>query len=198
MTFYIRKPHTTTIQQQLAALESPLSYSDMCKTRNPDEATLAELARAYHNIDHNQVLLGHGQDVFERAKSALREWGQFPAAWTQIFRPNPTIEPECPLAILVRLMGVYSLNFARIVYVIDEAHRFGFAYGTTIHHEETGEERFLVEWRPEDDSVWYAILAFSSPQSLLAKVGYPYVRHVQKRFARDSLESMKRAVNSSE
>ena len=62
---------------------------------------------------------------------------------------------------------------------------------------ESGEERFTVAWH-EDDAVWYDILAFSRPNHFLARLGYPLVRRLQKRFARDSAAAMKRAVRSGE
>jgi uncharacterized protein (UPF0548 family) len=98
-----------------------------------------------------------------------------------------------------RGLGVWWLNACRIVYVVNEAGpvtRFGFAYGTLPGHVESGEERFLIEWNRADDSVWYDILAFSRPNVLLARVGYPFVRHKQARFRRDSTASMLRAVCS--
>ncbi len=60
---------------------------------------------------------------------------------------------------------------------------------------EQGEERFTVEWRADDDSVWYELFAFARPNGLLANLGYPFVRLVQKRFARDSYHAMLRAVS---
>jgi uncharacterized protein (UPF0548 family) len=57
------------------------------------------------------------------------------------------------------------------VYVIDEegpVKRFGFAYGALAEHEESGEERFTIEWNRDDDKVWYYILAFSRPRQMLA------------------------------
>ena len=72
--------------------------------------------------------------------------------------------------------------------------RFGFAYGTLRDHAERGEERFMIEWQGSDDSVWYDILAFSQP-NLLAKLGYPLTRRLQKRFARDSLAAMVKALS---
>ena len=74
--------------------------------------------------------------------------------------------------------------------------RFGFAYGTLPDHAGSGEERFLVEWDRKDDSVWYGILAFSRPRHLLARIGYPWVRRVQKRFGRESAAVMRRAVGA--
>ena len=72
--------------------------------------------------------------------------------------------------------------------------RFGFAYGTLPEHAESGEERFTVEWHEEDDTVWYDIVAFSRPQQLPARLGYPLARRMQKRFARDSAAAMQRTV----
>ena len=61
---------------------------------------------------------------------------------------------------------------------------------------ERGEERFRVEWHHADDSVWYDILAFSRPNQMVARVGYPIVRFLQKRFATDSKAAMCRAVSA--
>ena len=99
------------------------------------------------------------------------------------------------VGIAARVWGVWSLNAARIVYVIDESQRFGFAYGTLPGHVEMGEERFLIE-RTEDDSVWYDILAFSRPRHLLTKLGYPMIRRLQKRFGRESAAAMQRIVQA--
>jgi len=71
--------------------------------------------------------------------------------------------------------------------------RFGFAYGTLADHMESGEERFTVEWRRDDDSVWYDLLAFSRPRHPLARLGLRLSRALQRRFARDSLRAMARA-----
>jgi uncharacterized protein (UPF0548 family) len=68
---------------------------------------------------------------------------------------------------------------ARVVYVVDEPLRKGFAYGTLPGHPERGEEAFIVEYR-DDDSVWLTIRAFSRPSSWLFWVGYPIVRLMQE------------------
>lgn len=74
--------------------------------------------------------------------------------------------------------------------------RFGFAYGTLPDHAGSGEERFLIEWDREDDSVWYDILAFSRLRHFLARLGYPWVRRVQKKFGRESAAVMCQAVGA--
>ena len=44
----------------------------------------------------------------------------------------------------------------RVVYVIDEPSRRGFAYGTLPGHPESGEEAFIVEI-DETDEVWFSV-----------------------------------------
>ena len=104
------------------------------------------------------------------------------------------------MAILARIAGLWWLNASRIIYVIDESapvQRFGFAYGTLPGHAECGEERFLIEWDQAEGSVWYDILAFSRPRHPLARLGYPLSRLVQKRFARESAEAIRRFIADS-
>ena len=96
-------------------------------------------------------------------------------------------------------IGVWWLNACRIIYVVDESgpiRKFGFAYGTLPGHVGSGEERFLIEWDSAENSVWYDILAFSRPNHFLTRLGYPFFRGKQKRFGRDSVASMLKAVQS--
>ncbi|SES46353.1 Uncharacterized protein, UPF0548 family [Pedococcus cremeus] len=66
----------------------------------------------------------------------------------------------------------------RVVYVVDEPDRRGFAYGTLPGHPETGEEVFLLH-RHSDGHVELTITAFSRPATLLARAGGPFARWVQ-------------------
>jgi uncharacterized protein (UPF0548 family) len=67
----------------------------------------------------------------------------------------------------------------RVVYVIDEPDRAGFAYGTLPGHPESGEELFLLGHRA-DGSVEFTVTAFSRPATLLSRVGGPAARWVQR------------------
>jgi uncharacterized protein (UPF0548 family) len=70
---------------------------------------------------------------------------------------------------------------ARVVYVIDEPDRKGFAYGTLPGHPERGEEAFVVE-RRVDDSVWLVVRAFSRPSNAFFWAAYPALRMMQAIF----------------
>ena len=69
----------------------------------------------------------------------------------------------------------------RVVYVVDQPSRKGFAYGTLPGHPERGEESFMVDHR-EDDSVWLTIRAFSRPANWFFWAGYPVTRLMQELF----------------
>lgn len=164
-------------------------------------ATNSDLPSGY-NIDHNRIQLGHGEETFLNAVAAVQSWAMHDLGWVEICWPDAPIAADATVAVLCRHFGFWSCHPAKIVYVVDDvddqARRYGFAYGTLPAHDEQGEERFLIEWRREDDSVWYDILAFSRPASILAKFGYPLVRMLQKRFGKDSKQSMLRVVGEAQ
>lgn len=139
-----------------------------------------------YTVDHNRIQLGSGAATYDRAVDALKHWRQFDLGWVTIAPRGVPIEVGATVAVKARAFGTWSLNASRVVYTINESRRFGFAYGTLPDHVERGEERFLIEWLP-DDSVWYDIHAFSRPQHPLVKLSRPLARMLQKRFARDSL-----------
>ena len=147
-------------------------------------------------VDHHRVSLGQGIEIFERAKSAVRQWKMFDIPWLELCWPDTPIEPRATVAVLASHLGFWSMNACRIVYVIDgrgSSERYGFAYGTLPDHMERGEERFSVEFHPDDQTVWYDLYAFSRP-SMLALLAYPFARVLQKQFARGSMAAMQRAV----
>ena len=150
-----------------------------------------------YTTDHNRIKLGQGPEVFARAVAALTRWEMFNLEWIQLCWPDTPIEINSSVAVVARHFGFYSLNACRIVYVIDEdgpIKKFGFGYGTLPDHAERGEERFTVEWCKSEDTVWYEILAFSTPNHFLARIAYPITRMFQKRFAEDSKRAMVKAV----
>lgn len=150
-------------------------------------------------VDHNRALLGNGREAFEQAANAIRDWQMFNFPWIKLKPESKAIEPGVTVAICANI-GVWILNACRIVYVIDDRTesmtRFGFGYGTLPHHLECGEERFLVEWNHDDDTVYYDLYAFSVPQHPLAKLGFAFTRMGQKQFIKDSKAAMQTAVSS--
>jgi uncharacterized protein (UPF0548 family) len=184
--FSLSQPAINDIQHFIAAQQSlPHSYTEVGATRDTPPSGYV--------IDHNRIKLGTGRDTFVHAHNALRRWEMFNLHWLHLYEPTAPIVVGTTVAVLAHIWGLWIMNACRIVYVIDEigpTDIFGFAYGTLPGHAERGEERFTVQWNHADDSVWYDILAFSRPNHWLARCGYLYVRQLQKRFARESLQAM--------
>jgi len=165
----------------------------------PDVGASAGVPPPGYAVDHNRIRLGEGAAAFKRAVEAVRRWEMFHLNWVWVHWPETPIEAGATVAITSQQLGFWTLNASRIVYTIDEdgpVRRFGFAYGTLPDHVESGEERFVVEWRREDDSVWYDLLAFSRPNHVLVTCGYRVGRALQRRFARDSLRAMSQFVSA--
>jgi uncharacterized protein (UPF0548 family) len=188
----LRKPSAELVRRFLADQEKrSLTYTAVGATATTPPAKFV--------VDHTRIQLGEGEAVFTAARSALKQWRPFSLGWLEAWPPETPIESGEVVAVLARAIGLWWLNACRIVYVIDDegpTARFGFAYGTLPDHAGSGEERFLIEWNRADNSVYYDILAFSRPQHLLARLGYPMVRRAQRHFGRDSAAAMRRAVGS--
>ena len=82
----------------------------------------------------------------------------------------------------------------RIVSVVDEPRRWGFAYGTLPGHPEVGEEAFVVEYRA-DDSVVVHIIAIAHAAFPGARLLQPLLVPVQRYFARRYLDEVEQAVS---
>lgn len=185
----LRKPTPATIQDFLEAqAELDLTYGGVGET--------AGTVPSGYIVDHTRVKLGRGEEVFASARLALENWQQFQLGWLLPWPVSTPIREGSVIALVARSLGFWWLNACRIVYVIEQDHdskRFGFAYGTLPAHAGSGEERFMIEL-DDQETVWYDIRAFSRPQGLLSHLGYPYLRHVQKRFGRDSSAVMRETV----
>jgi uncharacterized protein (UPF0548 family) len=188
----LRKPSVDSLRRFLAAqVGLPFTYAAVGAT--------AQTPPAGYVVDRTRVKLGEGEAVFRSAVAALRRWEQFDLGWVEAWSPDTPIRAGEVVAVTGRAIGLWWLNACRVVYVVDEGgekSRFGFAYGTLPGHVESGEERFLVEWDRGDDGVWFDILAFSRPNHVLTRLGYPVVRRLQKRFGRDSAANMLKAVRT--
>ena len=117
----------------------------------------ASVPPAGYMANHTRIKLGQGEEVFTKAKDALKRWEQFRLGWLEAWPPRTPIRTGEVVAVVARNLGLWWLNACRIIYVVDETgsvSRYGFAYGTLPDHAAIGEERFLVEWDRMSGEVW--------------------------------------------
>jgi uncharacterized protein (UPF0548 family) len=182
--FRFRTPDAEQLSHFLARERtSPLTYDEVGASFDVD------LPPGYHHVRVG-VDLGRGDDVWERACAGLRAWAAHRGAGVVIAPADAPITEGTTVAIITKVWPLHVLAACRIVQVVDEADRFGFAYGTLPSHPEEGEENFLVTRTP-DRGVRFDAVAFSRPHDLLTKLGGPIPRHLQARAARGYLAGMR-------
>jgi uncharacterized protein (UPF0548 family) len=168
----------------LAARASPYSYAEVGATRRslPDG----------YRVDRCSIELGRGPTAFDRGANGLRHWQAHLRAGVRVAPEDVEIEIGATVAVAVRVAFLTAVAPCRIVYVLDEADRFGFAYGTLAGHPERGEESFVVA--RAGDRVTFDIVAFSRPAGALARFGAPLARAVQTSVTRRYLMGLKSHV----
>ena len=166
--------------------EAQPTYSDI-------GASLAGLGPEGFHHDRYQILLGHGSETFHRAVNGLKSWKAHTAPGFRVFPQDEEIRIG---ATVVVTLGAPFLALAapcRIVRVIDEPSRWGFAYRTLPGHPEEGEEAFVVSISP-DETVLFEIVAFSRPGDSLVRLLGPIGRGVQKGGTHGYLRALRRYV----
>ena len=169
--------------------QADVTYSHAGATRD------AEFPAGYHH-DRYEISLGHGDEVFRRGVEGLRRWVGHEGAGVRVTPADAAIEEGSTVVMVLPLGPLRALASCRVLYVVDEPERFGFAYGTLPLHPEQGEESFFIE-RDNDDTVWFRVAAFSRPAALMARLGSPVSRVIQRRVTNGYLRAMKGFVAES-
>lgn len=183
----IRRPTPETLVglATRAARETP-TYSATGATLSDDS-----LPAGYEH-DDRAVRLGSTPDTFDSARTALQRWAAHRGAGL-VLSEGATVEEGATVALAAPLpLVAFVTATCRIVRVVDETDRYGFAYGTLPHHPEEGEEAFLVE--RTDADVRFRIIAFSRPNLWAARLARPLARRLQLRALDAYLGAMQRAV----
>jgi len=155
-------------------------------------STSGVLPSGYHHLKRRKVI-GRGAAAFSDAALAVLGWQIQLRSGIEVSSSSPTVLPDT-VAMLVIHAGPIRLSApSRVVYVIDEPNRQGFAYGTLPGHPESGEEAFVVELA-DDDSVALNITAFSRPVSSLTRVTGPFGRFAQSRVTDRYFRSLAKAI----
>lgn len=151
---------------ELAAL--PLTYREV-------GATAGALPSGYHHV-HKSGVIGRGRVRFEEAAAAGMRWGMLRGAGVRVEATTPVAEVGAE--VIVHLGPIAAP--CRVVYVVDEPDRQGFAYGTLPGHPESGEELFLVSYDPVSEEVSAVVTAFSRHATWWSRLGAPVTSLVQR------------------
>jgi uncharacterized protein (UPF0548 family) len=131
--------------------------------------------------------MGQGRAAFESTADSLLRWGLQRGARIRVAASSDAVEADA-VAVLRLGWGPLAVRApVRVVYLVEEPDRRGFAYGTLPGHPESGEELFVVEYA-RDGAITLRITAFSRPRSVLARcagpVGVLIQRWITRRYGR--------------
>jgi uncharacterized protein (UPF0548 family) len=133
-----------------------------------------------------------GTESFGRAVEAIRTWAMHRGAGLEVATDGP-VAVGTNVALSAPLPVGFVDATCRIVAIVDEPDRYGFAYGTLSVHPERGEESFLVV-RDDDGTVHFDVEAVSRPVHPLARLVPAVADRLQDTAVRRYLTAMERVV----
>lgn len=116
-------------------------------------------------VEPTEIGTGHG--TWSAVTEALLRWDLHREAGMVLATSTPGVEVGCTVVNAAPFGPVALLAPCRVVRVIDEPGRRGFAYGSLPGHPLIGEEEFVVR-RAANDTVSLTIRSFSRPVGLAA------------------------------
>lgn len=186
--------------------ERHFNYARVGATRSTDDT---DGRPRRERITEESVRIGSGQARWEHACTQVLSWDiqrhagysvlpidQAPVANSgpgQKHHPRaafPQMQPGLTVQLRRRFGPLPMTMPIRIVYVLDEPHRKGFAYGTLAGHPVSGEVAYIVE-RHADDSVHFILRSFSGPGKGLWALTYPIVLLLRGGFRDSYLQALK-------
>ncbi|MCF6386158.1 DUF1990 domain-containing protein [Mycobacterium sp. MBM] len=148
-------------------------------------ATRGALPSGYQHV-RVAAVIGHGRARFDEAADAVLHWGMQRGAGVLVGADTAVAGVGAEVRV-----GVWPLRApCRVVYVVEEADRRGFAYGTLPGHPESGEELFAVRYDPADGTVYAEVTAFARHATWWSRLGGPITRLAQRIITRRYLKSV--------
>ncbi|WP_067472437.1 DUF1990 family protein [Nocardia amamiensis] len=142
-------------------------------------ATKGVLPEGYHRFRLRRPI-GRGRALFEHVGAEILAYRMQKGTGIFQYADTPTAEPGSAITVRLGAGPVAITAPCRVVYVLDEPDRRGFAYGTLPGHPEAGEELFAVEYDSGDETVYGLVIAFSRPAAWYTRLGGPAVRLIQR------------------
>lgn len=156
----------------------PLTYQEV-------GATAGAMPAGYHHTRESAVI-GSGRARFDAAAAAVMRWGMLRGAGLRVTATTDIARVGSEV-----IVGMGPVNVpCRVVYVVDEPDRRGFAYGTLTGHAETGEELFAVRYDPATDLVHAEVAAFSRHGTWWSRLAGPVTSVLQRLVTRRYLRAL--------
>lgn len=174
-------------QRPVDLAQVPVTYAAVGSTRAPD--LLTHPPQGFRSAQARSRI-GHGDARWEFACQQTLSWGIQRRAGFQVVPAEPAVPARSEQVYSsdghemlragdsVELVAMALRSPVRVIYLVEEPSRRGFAYGTLPGHPVCGEESFVVD-QTDDGSVWMTIRSFSRPSSKRWWLVYPALRIAQ-------------------
>jgi uncharacterized protein (UPF0548 family) len=150
----------------------------------PTFAAADRAAPGFHHDEWRREL--RVATTWTQATDALKAWAAHTSAGARV-RPHAEPVAGLTVALAVRVGPAWVVAGCRVTEVVDTAREYGFTYVTLPGHPERGEESFTLRLG-HDGRITFTIAATSKPADLLARLGTPVARTVQRRTSQRYLD----------
>lgn len=140
------------------------------------------------------VVVGSGEATWQTARSAVLTWGIKTRSGFDVLTVDgaaAAVRAGADCTLVARL-GPFSIREpARVVAVVDEDDRVGFAYGTRVGHPVSGEEAFILTRTP-DGTVSLTLRSLTRPPTGSWRAAFPLVLVAQRWYRFRYLRALRR------
>lgn len=141
----------------------------------------------------SSVTVGTGEAVLRTGRDALRSWVPQRSLGASITPADVAPDRDETVVLGIGVGPMRLVVPTRIVTVVDEPDRFGYAYGTLPGHPEQGEELFILEML-DDGEVVFTVRADAGPASQLRWLQpamSPVVRSATRRYTASVVRALR-------
>ena len=183
MDVHLRRPSEVDLDRLLARCKDDgLTYA-------PIGCSLSESTPEHFTRRHWSTTFGSG-DAFALAVDALSHWRVQANSGLVVRSDGPmAVGTNVAMSAPLPLAGFVDVT-CRVVAIVDEPDRYGFAYGTLSVHPERGEEAFVVT--REEDSLRFDVTAVSSHANPVMRLAAPIADRLQAAASARYLRAMER------
>lgn len=102
---------------------------------------------------------------------------------------TPFVGAGTTIRLAGRIKGQRADGELRVIFVVEETRRVGFALGTVSDSVVSGEESFMLDWY-DNDEVWFTVRAFDAPRSPLYRMVPALTRRRRRELFRGYLRAL--------
>ncbi|CAM9148160.1 unnamed protein product [Laminaria digitata] len=190
----------------------PFNHDHVGVTSLQEPATARTVPDGFR-VNARRQLLGTGDKVYKRAvQGGLRELGVVNRlSWAHVVVEEPDSrrwKKGMGLLTVAKCYGLlWSANPCRLVHAhwdktlprtVGEGKYSSVGFSTVFGHLMEGEERFSVEFRDQDSTVWLDLFSVSRGHGILGRLSMPLIRPIQKAFFAEQCRQMLTLVKEEE